>query len=235
MPFYMVQESLKTNKIRNKEFFVDYFQGEVLDIGGGTTPVIPSAQVFDLQHGDAQHILKYLEPESFNCVHSSHCLEHMEDVSLAISQWWSLVRVGGYLVLVVPDEDLYEQGVWPSMFNSDHKHTFTISKTKSWSPVSVNIKEMLTTLDGALTLSIGLQDDGYDHNLIRKRLTPFRHSLWNYKKDTGVKRMVKHLLFLLLYYPLYVVFVSKKGRYIDQTEGDALAQIQVVIKKIINS
>ena len=90
----------------------------------------------------------------------------MEDVSLAISQWWSLVRVGGYLVLVVPDEDLYEQGVWPSMFNSDHKHTFTISKTDSWSPVSVNIKEMLTMLDGAKTLSIGLQDDGYDHNLV---------------------------------------------------------------------
>ena len=47
--------------------------------------------------------------------------------------------------------------------------------------------------------------------------------------------MVKHLLFLLLYHPLYVVFASKKGRYIDQTEGDELAQIQVVIKKIISS
>ena len=210
MSLSMVQESLKTNKIRNKKFFSDYFQGDILDIGGGTTPVIPSAQIFDLQHGDAQHILKYLEPESFDCVHSSHCLEHIEDVSLAISQWWSLVKVGGYLILVVPDEDLYEQGVWPSMFNSDHKHTFTISKTNSWSSVSINIKEMLSTLDGAQTLSIGLQ-------------------------DTGVKRLVKHSLFLLLYYPLYVVFVSKKGRYIDQTEGDALAQIQVVIKKIISS
>ena len=235
MSLSMVQESLKTNKIRNKKFFSDYFQGDILDIGGGTTPVIPSAQIFDLQHGDAQHILKYLEPESFDCVHSSHCLEHIEDVSLAISQWWSLVKVGGYLILVVPDEDLYEQGVWPSMFNSDHKHTFTISKTNSWSSVSINIKEMLSTLDGAQTLNIGLQDDGYDYNLNRKRLTPFRHSLWNYKQDTGVKRMVKHSLFLLLYYPLYVVFVSKKGRYIDQTEGDALAQIQVVIKKIISS
>ena len=90
-------------------------------------------------------------------------------------------------------------------------------------------------LDGAKSLSISLQDDGYDHNLIRKQLTQFRHSLWNYKQDTGVKRMVKHLLVLFFYYPLYVVFHSKKGRYIDQTEGDALAQIQVVIKKIINS
>ena len=62
----MVQESLKLNKIRNKEFFDDYFQGDILDIGGGTTPVIPSAQVFSLQRGDAQHILKYLESESLS-------------------------------------------------------------------------------------------------------------------------------------------------------------------------
>ena len=62
----MGQESLKTNRIRNKEFFVDYFQGDILDLGGGTTPVIPSAQVFDLQHGDAQHILKFLKPESLS-------------------------------------------------------------------------------------------------------------------------------------------------------------------------
>ena len=47
-------------------YFVDCVQGEILDIGGGTTPVIPSAQVFDLQHGDTQHILKYLEPESLS-------------------------------------------------------------------------------------------------------------------------------------------------------------------------
>jgi SAM-dependent methyltransferase len=228
----MVGESLKTNKIRNKRFFVDYLQGKILDIGGGTTPVIPSAQVFDLQHGDAQHILKYLPAESFDCVHSSHCLEHMVDVSSAISQWWSLVKVGGYLILVVPDEDLYEQGVWPSMFNSDHKHTFTISKTNSWSPVSINIRDMVNTLYGAQPISIDLQDEGYDHNLTRKRLTPFRHSLWNYRKDTGVKRLVKHLVFLVLYYPLYVVLVSKKGRFIDQTESESLAQIQVVMKKI---
>ena len=66
MSLSMVQESLKTNKIRNKRFFSDYFQGDILDIGGGTTPVIPSAQIFDLQHVDAQHILKYLEPDSLS-------------------------------------------------------------------------------------------------------------------------------------------------------------------------
>ena len=62
----MDQESLKTKTIWNKKYFVVGAQGEILDIGGGTTPVIPSAQVFDLLHADVQHILKYLEPESLS-------------------------------------------------------------------------------------------------------------------------------------------------------------------------
>jgi hypothetical protein len=45
----------------------------------------------------------------------------MHDPEAALRQWWALVRPGGYLVVVVPHEDLYEQGMWPSAFNSDHK------------------------------------------------------------------------------------------------------------------
>ena len=65
----------------------------------------------DLIHGDAQHILDYKKKESYDCVNSSHCLEHMKDVPSALSQWWGLVKPGGYLVTVVPHEDLYEQGI----------------------------------------------------------------------------------------------------------------------------
>jgi hypothetical protein len=54
-----------------------------------------------------------------------------------------VVKPGGYLVVTVPDEDLYEQGLWPSTFNPDHKHTFTIYKTSSWSPVSINVLALL--------------------------------------------------------------------------------------------
>ena len=39
----------------------------------------------------------------------------------------------------VPDEDLYEQGQFPSTYNVDHKWTFTILKTTSWSPCSLNL------------------------------------------------------------------------------------------------
>jgi hypothetical protein len=49
----------------------------------------------------------------------------------AIQSWFSLVKPGGHLITIVPDEDLYEQGHFPSIFNSDHKSTFTISKSNS--------------------------------------------------------------------------------------------------------
>ena len=40
--------------------------------------------------------------------------------------------------MVVPDEDMYEQGVFPSTWNNDHKWTFTTCKQESWSPKSIN-------------------------------------------------------------------------------------------------
>jgi hypothetical protein len=55
----------------------------------------------------------------------------------------------------VPDEDLYEQGIWPSEFNVDHKHTFTICKARSWSPVSINLTDLLASVaDSAAALRI---------------------------------------------------------------------------------
>ena len=50
---------------------------------------------------------------------------------------------GGHLLCIAPDEDLYEQGVFPSTFNWDHKHTFTIYKKSSFTPKSINVTEML--------------------------------------------------------------------------------------------
>ncbi|MBV5346213.1 MAG: methyltransferase domain-containing protein, partial [Rhodoferax sp.] len=72
-------------------------------------------------------------------VHSSHCLEHMRDVREALKNWIRIVKPGGFLILTVPDEDLYEQGQWPSRFNTDHKWSFTIHKERSTMPSSINV------------------------------------------------------------------------------------------------
>ena len=116
----MAREASKTNQFRGKDFAGLYLQGHVLDVGAGGDLVCPWAQGFDMENGDANVIHRYFEPGSFDAVHSSHCLEHMLDPPSALRNWWSLVKPGGFMILVVPDEDLYEQGIWPSAFNHDH-------------------------------------------------------------------------------------------------------------------
>src|SRR5260221_10844863 len=84
-------------------------QGRGIDIGCGNDPISSEAMPFDIQHGDANFISKYVRGP-FDYVYASHCLEHMHDPQAALLEWWSLVRPGGYLFFAVPDEDLYEQG-----------------------------------------------------------------------------------------------------------------------------
>jgi SAM-dependent methyltransferase len=228
-----MQEARKTQAIRGPEFAATYFSGSVLDIGAGDDPVAPNAKPFDIADGDANRILDYLAPASFDCVHSSHCLEHMRDVPAALTQWWALVKPGGYMILVVPDEDLYEQGIWPSVFNGDHKATFRLGKLDSWSPCSYEIGSLVRTLPGCEIIQIELQDANYDRRLQRHgagasgrlvlRLRPIRErmlaraSRWGPLHDR-LMRWTERVEYLL-------------GSPIDQTRGQALAQIQAVLRK----
>ena len=166
-----MEEARKTERIRGEGFKHTYLTGTVIDIGCGSALVVPHAVPFDVEHGDAQRLLDYFEPRSFDCVHSSHCLEHMKNGPEALRQWWALVKPGGYLVLVVPDEDLYEQGAWPSIFSNEHFSTFNLGKRASWSPVSLDIAALVSGLPGAELLDACVQDDGYDRRLMRQRIS----------------------------------------------------------------
>ncbi|SAL68433.1 hypothetical protein AWB71_04080 [Caballeronia peredens] len=125
--------------------------GRGLDIGGGNDsialyrslfPRIASVTVYDWAQGDAQY-LENVPDGSFDFVYSAHCLEHMVDPRIALRHWLRVLKPGGHMVVTVPDEDMYEQGVWPSTFNNDHKHTFAMFKQSSWSPVSINVLDVL--------------------------------------------------------------------------------------------
>jgi SAM-dependent methyltransferase len=229
----MSNESSKTQLERSKEFIDTYFDGSVIDIGGGNDPVVEHAEVFDLEHGDAQNILRYKEKESYDCVNSSHCLEHMIDVPEAISNWWKLVKPGGYMVTVVPHEDLYEQGIWPSIFNLDHKATFRLNNKYSWSPVSYDIYSLSENLPNATFISAEVQDTNYDYLLKGKKLGKFSRKIYKWKRSKNlIKKNISNLLYNFLYQNLWIT-VSKNsaGSPIDQTLGNALAQIQIVLQK----
>ncbi len=161
-------------RLQDSRFVRRFFVGNGIDIGGQPDPLklyseffplCDSIRTWDLRDGDAQY-MKSVEDNQFDFVHSSHCLEHMRDPYVALKNWFRILKPGGYLIILVPDEDLYEQGVFPSRYNSDHKFTFTIYKPKSWSSDSINITEYLSSLGWeADIVKIELLDSSYRFNL----------------------------------------------------------------------
>ena len=202
-------------------------KGKGIDIGCGPDPVTPDARRFDQEHGDANVASQYIK-DQFDFVYSSHCLEHMHDPRAAILDWWKLVRPGGYLFIMVPDEDLYEQGVFPSRFNPDHKATFTISKAKSWSPKSVNVLDLAQSLPGGQIISLQQQDRGYNYSLagcgkakpdlFARAVAKFRGLINCFASEDGQKGLQR---FLATFWQ------------VDQTMPpyEAQAQIQLIVKK----
>jgi SAM-dependent methyltransferase len=232
-----MDEAAKTEKIRGPEFLKKYFSGKVLDIGCGDDLVVPNAEPFDKEQGDAQNILNYLSPESYDCVHSSHSLEHMGGVPEVLEQWWQLVKPGGTMIIVVPDEDLYEQGVWPSLFNREHVATFRFNKTESWSPVSYDLGELCSALPNVAVVSLEYQDNGYDHSLKSHGLGGMGKFFMRLNRSI-IKRLNRKQKLLRnlglnpqsLKYRVNSISV-KLGALVDQTLEEAVAQIQVVLRK----
>jgi SAM-dependent methyltransferase len=141
-------------RLGDSRFATRYFVGNGIDIGAGPDPLAQYAEQFplmqscrswDVADGDAE-TLSSVADGSLDFAHASHCLEHMTDPARALSHWLRVLRPGGHLIVTVPDEDLYEQGVFPSTYNADHKWTFTIGKTRSWSPVSINLLPLMQSL-----------------------------------------------------------------------------------------
>jgi ubiquinone/menaquinone biosynthesis C-methylase UbiE len=161
-----------------------YFVGNGIDIGGKPDPLgqyinifpkMESVRTWDIEDGDAQY-LKGIPDNTYDFLHSSHCLEHMVDVNEALQNWIRIVKHGGYLIITVPDEDLYEMGIWPSR-NPDHKWTFTIYKEKSWSHRSINIIDLAREVSSQVEVEkIELQRDFFREPLLKQKfdqtLTP---------------------------------------------------------------
>lgn len=157
---------------RDPQFAERFFVGHAIDIGAGPDglgrqgwPNLRSVWEWDQANGDAT-LMAGVERQ-FDLVYSSHCLEHINEPFKALARWWKLVRPGGHLVLVVPDEDLYEQGVFPSIANSGHKNTWTLFKPVSWSPASINLLPLLFVLPFARIVRAEWLERGFDYAIPR--------------------------------------------------------------------
>ena len=116
------------------DFYKTVFTGNGIDIGCGDDsvfkfksqfPAMSSVRQWDLDNGDSDaQYMKEISDETYDFIHSSHSLEHMNNYIEALSNWCRILRPGGNLILTIPDEEMYEKNKWPSIFNGDHKWHF---------------------------------------------------------------------------------------------------------------
>jgi hypothetical protein len=98
-----------------------YCQGNGLDLGAGGDPIVNSAIIVDLSApyasvgdhprnlaGNAS-CLYWFTDECLDYVYSSHLLEDFppEETLDIVLEWLRVLRVGGHLVLYLPDEQVY--------------------------------------------------------------------------------------------------------------------------------
>jgi predicted SAM-dependent methyltransferase len=168
--------SYETSKCYEKRISLGHFNkylcGKGIDIGAGADCLtVQDGTVinWDLKDGNGAE-LKTIEENSLNFVYSSHFMEHAKDLNVAIENYKRVLKDKGILYFAVPDFELYEKSNWPSNYNKDHKHSFSIDikreeiqRENHW-----NIKENLEPLLNKFNFKVleyYIEDDNYNYNL----------------------------------------------------------------------
>ncbi|HVI49708.1 MAG TPA: class I SAM-dependent methyltransferase [Candidatus Sulfotelmatobacter sp.] len=113
-------------------FFRRWLGGEnILDIGYkgnfyNAKPVLPHAMGVDFDTPGYDGLTLPFADASQDGVFSCHCLEHIPDPKAAVREWMRVLKTGGYLVVIVPHQHLYEKRpAPPSPWNDGHVNFFT--------------------------------------------------------------------------------------------------------------
>jgi len=126
-------EARQSYRAKIESGFLDqYLSGpNILDIGYrgadlNSVPIVPQAVGVDRDFPDYDGKILPFPDRSQDAVYSSHCLEHIPDAKSALADWFRVLRVGGYLILMVPHQWLFERkALLPSLHNSGHLRFYT--------------------------------------------------------------------------------------------------------------
>lgn len=112
-----------------------YMRGElILDIGyrGGAgqnaLPIVPHAVGVDIDFPGYDGVTLPFENDSVDTVFTSHVLEHLDQPSQSLSDWYRVVRPLGCIIVIVPHQYLYEKKMnMPSNWSMEHRRFFSPS------------------------------------------------------------------------------------------------------------
>jgi SAM-dependent methyltransferase len=165
-------------------FFRRYLSGSaILDIGykgyvGNAAPIVAQAIGVDLDYPGYDGVVLPFDDESQDAVYSSHCLEHLDDPRIALREWHRVTKIGGFVVIAVPHQHLYEKkNALPSRWAEDHKHFYT--------PASL-MAEVEATLAPNSYRVRHLGDNDFLHDY---SLGPELHSNWCYEIELVLQRI----------------------------------------------
>lgn len=163
----------ETDKIR--PFVLKFCEGNGCDIGAGGDKIKQSAINIDLidpySHvgkdpvnlkGDARS-LYWFKDQVLDYIYSSHVLEDFVEKEQVLREWVRIVKTGGFIVLYLPDEQIYRKhceatGQVRNLYHTDPN--FNIE----------TIKEIAKNIGGLeIVLEIGLHVD-YSFCIVFKRL-----------------------------------------------------------------
>jgi len=116
-------------------FFKKYLSGPViLDVGykGGkadAVPILPQAIGVDIDYPGYDGTRLPFDDGSVDTVFTSHVLEHIENFVEVIRDWYRVLKVGGFIVCIVPHQYLYERKrELPSRWSPEHVRFYTPGK-----------------------------------------------------------------------------------------------------------
>lgn len=129
---------------KHRETVAPYLNGNGLDLGSGGDPVVGSAISVDLPPGEAAEYtttnwggplqwrgdardLSWLRDRCCDYVYSSHLLEDFANWQEVLIEWMRVIKRGGRLVLLVPDQKRWAQAVDAGQpMNSHHAREFNL-------------------------------------------------------------------------------------------------------------
>ena len=177
----------KTLDRKMRDGFVDkYLSGKaILDIGyrgyrEDVEPVLPHAVGVELDYPGYDGRRLPFADCSQDAVFSSHCLEHIDDYRNALREWHRVLRIGGFMIVMVPHQFLYEKRTrLPSRWNADHKRFYTPASLMAEVEQSLqpNTYRLRHLVDG---------DIGFDY-----RLGPEVHSGGCYEIEMVLERIAE--------------------------------------------